>query len=74
MDENQTRLDQYGCFTPGGSGERNGQCTAIDFQKGSSLAHPMKGLDLCSTLDKIDDCIMQDMIAIAKKASMAIGV
>lgn len=74
MDQNQNRLDQYGCFTPGGTNEVEGTCTDIDFQTGLQQAHPMKGMDLCSELDRLDDCVMADMVAVAKKASEAIGV
>lgn len=74
MDENQSRLDQYGCFTSGGSEKLDGQCTLIDFQEGARRAHSMKGMDICSDLQVIDDCVMRDMIAIAQKASEAIGV
>jgi hypothetical protein len=74
MDEKQERLDQYGCFTPGGTEKLDGQCTAIDFQSGTKHSHPMKGMDICSDLDKVDDCLMNDMLALAKKASEAIGV
>jgi hypothetical protein len=74
MDANQTRLDQYGCFTTAGKEEKDGQCTVIDFQTGSKKAHPMKGMDLCSALPVIGECVMNDMIALATKASEAIGV
>ncbi|KAI2501576.1 hypothetical protein MHU86_12900 [Fragilaria crotonensis] len=74
MDEKQNRLDQFGCFSAGGRAEFQGQCTAIDFQKGATMAHPMKGLDLCTDLVKFDDCLMNDMIAIARQASEMIGV
>lgn len=74
MDVNQDRLDQFGCFTHSGNGEQSGQCAKIDFQKGSELAYPMKGMDLCSDLEIIDECLMNDMIAVAKKASEAVGV
>jgi hypothetical protein len=74
MDVDQNRLDQYGCFTPAGNEEKNGQCTAIDFQTGRNKAHPMKGMDICSALPAIDECVMNDMIALATKASEAIGV
>lgn len=74
MDTDQNRLDQYGCFVSGGTEESKGECTTIDFEKGQKTAHPMKGMDLCSDLPPIDDCAMKEMIAIAKEASVAVGV
>lgn len=73
MDVNQNRLDDNGCFTAGPSAEKAGKCTFIDFEVGAKKAFPMKGMNTCSDL-KIDDCVMQEMIAQAKRAAEAVGV
>jgi hypothetical protein len=70
----QRRLDEFGCFAPGGLEQYDGECTLIDFQEGDRQAYPVKGMDLCSDLQSIPECTMQDMIDIAQKASLAIGV
>jgi hypothetical protein len=69
--------DQYGCFVAGGRQTEltdADQCTEIDFQTGARDAFAMKGMNICSDLPIIDDCIMKDAIAVAQKASEAIGV
>lgn len=73
MDADQTRLDGHGCFTPGESEQKVGDCTAIDFHTGAKKAFPMKGMNICSDL-KIDECLFEEMISQAKKAAEAIGV
>lgn len=50
------------------------QCTLLDSQGGANTARPMKGFDLCGPLTKPPDCLLNDLIALAKKASAAVGV
>mmetsp|Transcript_18660 Transcript_18660/g.28348 ORF Transcript_18660/g.28348 Transcript_18660/m.28348 type:complete len:822 (+) Transcript_18660:94-2559(+) len=74
IDAEWNRLDQHGCFTPSSEGEKaESGCTAIDFNTGKDKAHPMKGLDICGPIEKPDDCIIQDIIDVAKKIGRLVG-
>ena len=79
VDNNWNRLDQFGCFEPGGVGlvESNG-CTAIDFITGKRRAGPVKkDLYICdeeSLPDDLDECLKQEMLDLALDAGNRIGV
>ena len=75
VDENWNRLDQNGCFTPSDSTDSAGTCeTAIAFATGQEQAYPIKGLNLCSEVPRPEDCVLADLITVAKEASKKIGV
>ncbi|KAI2514321.1 protein of unknown function DUF11 [Fragilaria crotonensis] len=79
VDKNWNRLDQFGCFEPGGIGnvEANG-CTSIDFITGRRRAGPVKkNLYICdddSIPSDLDECLKQEMLTIALEAGARIGV
>ncbi|KAI2514173.1 protein of unknown function DUF11 [Fragilaria crotonensis] len=79
VDKNWNRLDQFGCFEPGGVGsvEANG-CTAIDFITGKRRAGPVKkDLYICdenSIPSDVDECLKQEMLDIALDAGARVGV
>eukprot|EP00545_Synedropsis_sp_CCMP1620_P013124 CAMPEP_0119003398 /NCGR_PEP_ID=MMETSP1176-20130426/535_1 /TAXON_ID=265551 /ORGANISM="Synedropsis recta cf, Strain CCMP1620" /LENGTH=1216 /DNA_ID=CAMNT_0006954997 /DNA_START=44 /DNA_END=3694 /DNA_ORIENTATION=+ len=73
VDTAWNRLDKYGCFTPSGSEVEEGQCYAIDYATGARKNYPMKGLDLCGPINKPDDCLINDIVAVAKDVSKTIG-
>jgi hypothetical protein len=79
VDKDWNRLDQFGCFEPGGVGsvETNG-CTAIDFITGKRRAGPVKkDLYVCdddSIPSDLDECLKQEMLDIALDAGSRIGV
>jgi hypothetical protein len=80
VDTSWSRLDQFGCFEPGGieAIDMNG-CTAIDFVTGVRRAGPIKGdLYLCKEnpgiSSEVDDCLKQEMIDIALDLGKRIGV
>jgi hypothetical protein len=74
------RLDQFGCFTPVLFHDANvndnnvEQCFNIDFNAGALSSYPIKGFDLCSDVPSIDPCLWDIMLAIARNASLLIGV
>lgn len=74
IDADGERLDQFGCFAPAGSQRTAGQCTGIDFNRGSMDPRKVKGFDLCSSVPEIAPCLFQDMIDLAKKVSLEVGV
>lgn len=78
VDANWERLDQFGCFEPGGveTIESNG-CTAIDFITGKRRAGPVKkDLYICddASIPTLDDCTKQEMLDIALDLGKRIGV
>jgi hypothetical protein len=78
VDPAWNRLDQFGCFVPSGIANSNadGSCSAIDFQTGSMSPGPVKkNLNLCGPdIPRPEQCIVNDMVAIAEALSLQIGV
>jgi hypothetical protein len=77
VDTNWTRLDQFGCFEPGGFEHTDIEtgCTAVDWQTGKRKAGPIKkDLHLCDEVPKLSDCLVEEMSAIALKLGNRIGV
>lgn len=69
------RLDNYGCFEPGGLEIMNDQCYAIDFLTGRNQCGPVKkDLFICDDLPVISECQLLEMADIAIKLGEAIGV
>lgn len=71
---NSLLLESFRCFTPGGSESKTGECNTIDFVTGATRLFPVKGVDICSEVPEIEQCIFQDMVNIAKNISMEVGV
>ena len=75
IDENWNRLDTHGCFVPGGKQESSdGLCSAVDFALGAADPHPWKDLHNCQNVDRLDDCVWQDLKDIARSLSRTISV
>ena len=77
VDDAWNRLDTFGCFEPGGFElkDKTTTCTAIDFETGEQKAGPIKkDLYMCNEIPKIDDCLLNEMIAIALDLGKRIGV
>lgn len=74
VDEAFNRLDQYGCFTRGGSTLSKKACVVKDFITGLAEANRMKGYNLCDRVAVPKACVLQDILSIAKTLSKAIGV
>jgi hypothetical protein len=79
VDTAWNRLDEFGCFVPSGVETTNADntCHAIDFEAGAAHPGPVKNhLNLCGPdLPRpVDDCLWQDMISIAERLSLEIGV
>jgi hypothetical protein len=77
VDTNWNRLDQFGCFEPGGIEytENGTNCTAIDFETGRRKAGPVKkDLNLCVDVPTLSDCLVQEMTDIALTLGARIGV
>jgi hypothetical protein len=78
VDEKWNRIDQFGCFEPGGveTIDKAG-CTAIDFTTGKRRSGPVKkDLYLCDnkSIPQLDDCLKKEMIATALNLGSKIGV
>lgn len=76
VDTDWNRLDQFGCFEPGGV-ELMGtdSCHMIDFASGKLRAGPVKkDLNMCNEVTQVSECILQDMIDIALSLGERIGV
>jgi hypothetical protein len=77
VDTNWTRLDQFGCFEPGGFEhvDLDTGCTAVDWKTGKRKAGPIKkDLNLCTEVPKLGDCLVEEMSAIALRLGNRIGV
>lgn len=77
VDTDWTRLDQYGCFEPGGFEHTDLEtgCTAIDLKTGRRKAGPVKkDLNLCVDVPRLSDCLVQEMTDIALQLGNRIGV
>ena len=76
IDKEWNRLDLNGCFVPAGEAMTmtNGTCAMIDFEAGSMDPYPFKDLHHCDRVVRVDDCVWDDMKAIASALSHAIGV
>ena len=77
VDNAWNRLDKYGCFELGGFElkDKTTGCTAIDFETGERKAGAVKkDLYMCDVIPKIDDCVLNEMIAIALDLGNRIGV
>ena len=79
MDQNQQRLDQYGCFVPSGgitlesNTSTTTSCPKLDVYP--QYVGPVKGnLNLCDKVEAVPDCVMNDMVALAQQISQRIGV
>lgn len=76
VDESWNRLDQFGCFEPGGYefADSDG-CTSIDFTTGQRKAGPVKkDLYVCEEVETIDPCLLEEMKDLALSLGSAIGV
>jgi len=77
VDTNWTRLDQFGCFEPGGfeHTDIDTGCTAIDLKTGKRNAGPVKkDLNLCNEVPVLSGCMVEEMTQIALKLGNRIGV
>jgi hypothetical protein len=77
VDTNWNRLDNFGCFEPGGMEmvDPATQCADIDFITGKRRAGPVKkDFYICESIPDLDPCILQEMIDVAIDLGDAIGV
>ena len=74
--DGETRLDQFGCFEPGGMEiEDLDGCIEIDFETGKLKAGPVKkDLNLCPEIPALDGCLLDEMKDIALGLGNKIGV
>lgn len=76
IDTTGTRLDQYGCFEPGGYFMADAEgCPVVDFVTGEFRAGPVKkDLYICEDLPFLETCLLEDMIKYAEDLGSRIGV
>jgi len=76
IDTEGHRLDEFGCFEPGGYlFDQADNCTVIDFTTGKKKCGPVKkDLYLCTEVPPIPRCLLNDMIQTAIDIQNAIGV
>ena len=76
VDTDWNRLDEFGCFEPGGVEmvDPVTQCTEIDFIAGCKNRGLVKNLPICTDIPDLDPCLLQEMIDIALNLGQKVGV
>lgn len=76
FDTSGNRLDNFGCFEPGGFYiEDTDSCPVNDFVTGEAKCGPIKkDLYICDDVPAIEPCLLNDMITYAEQLSTTIGV